>query len=138
MSPEIDEYLPATSAVTPPASGELLTSPATFHSDSLPPGATGSLDSLIWGPVMSRSPIEQATDLSQLSPPLIPLPDDLLILPLPVPLRLQSSPGRQSPVEPLASVDSSRLDLSREGPFAYCVPSDTGGHPLISEGGRCC
>ena len=36
---------------------------------------------------------------------------------------------------PLASVDSSLLDLSREGPFdAHCVPADTGSHPLISDG----
>ena len=92
VSPEIDGYLPATSLVTPPVSGELQTSPATSCSDSLPPGATGSLDSLIRGPVISRSLIEQATDLSRLSPPLIPLPDDLLLLPMPVPLRPQSSP----------------------------------------------
>ena len=64
--------------------------------------------------------------------PFIPLPDDLLLPPLPVPLRLQSSPGCQSPVEP---VDSSLMDLSRDGPFdAYCVPSDTGNHLLISDG----
>ena len=37
--------------------------------------------------------------------------------------------------EPLRSMVSSLLDLSREGPFdVYCVPSDTGGHPLISDG----
>ena len=100
VSPEIDGYLPATSPVTPPVSRELPTSPATLGSDSLLPEVTGSLDSLIGDPVMSRSLIEQATNLSRLSPPLIPLPDDLLLLPLPVPLRPQSSPGCQSPVEP--------------------------------------
>ena len=98
VSPEIDGYLP--------------TSPAILGQDSLPLGASGSLDSLTGGPVMTRSLVEQATDLLQLSPPLIPLPYDLLLLPLPVPLRPQSSPGYQSPMEPLASVDSSRMDLA--------------------------
>ena len=51
VSLEIDGYLPAMSQVTPPVSGELPTSLATLGSDSLPPGATGSLDSLIGGPV---------------------------------------------------------------------------------------
>ena len=64
VSQEIDGYLP--------------TSPAILGQDSLPLGASGSLDSLIGGPVMTRSLIEQATDLSQLSPPLIPLPYDRL------------------------------------------------------------
>ena len=59
VSPDIDGYIPATSPVTPPVSGELLTSPATLGSDSLPPGATGSLDSLIGvrlcpGPLSNR------------------------------------------------------------------------------------
>ena len=84
VSPEIDGYLPGTSPVTPPVSRELPTSPATLGSDTLPPRTTGSLDSLIGGPAMSRSLIEQATVLSRLSPPLISLPDDLLLLPLPV------------------------------------------------------
>ena len=111
VSSEIDNYLPATSPVTLPVSGELPTSPATLFSDSLPPGATGLLDSLIGGPVMSRSLIEQATDLSRFLPPLIPLPDDLLLLPMLVPLRPSSSPERQSPVEPVTSVNSTPLML---------------------------
>ena len=86
VTPEIDGYLPATSLVTPPVSGNLPTSPATWGPDSLPPGATGSLNSLIGGLVMSWSLIEQTTDLSRLSLPFIPLADDLLLLPLPVPL----------------------------------------------------
>ena len=104
VSPEIDGYIPATSPVMPPVSREF--NDFSGHSGS-GLSATGS-DSLMGGPVMSRSLIEQATDLSRLSPPLIQLPDDLLRLPLPVSLRPQSSPGRQSPVEPL--VDSSRMD----------------------------
>ena len=31
------------------------------------------------------------------------------------------------------------MDLSREGPFdGYCVPAETGGHPLISDGLTSC
>ena len=72
--------------------------------------------------------------MSRLSPPLIPFPDDLL-LPMPVPMPPPPSPARQSPREPLASVVSSLMDLSREGPFdAYCVLADTGSHPLILDG----
>ena len=88
---------------------------------------------------------EQATDLLPL---MIPLRDDLLLLPLPVLLLPQSSPGHESPVELLASVDSACLDLSREGPFdAYCVPRspvDFGWPSRLSlphdfiPGGRCC
>ena len=67
--------------------------------------------------------------------PLIPLPDEMLLLPIPIPMQPQSSPERQSPGESLSSVDSSPLDLSREGPFdAYCESSDAGSHPLISTG----
>ena len=89
-----------------------------------------SFDSLLG---YDLSLLDQATDLPRLSPPLLPLPDDLLLLPTPV-LR-STSPVCQSPRGPLASVVSSPRDLSREGPFyAYCVPSDTGSHPLISEG----
>ena len=126
VSPDTAEYLPTTSPVTPPDSGSLPTSLIPPDPDSLPPGGTGSFDSLLgW-----QSLIEQATDMSLLSPPLIPLPDDLLLLPMPVPMVV-----RQSPREPLTSVVSSPMDLFREGPFdAFCVPSDTGSHPLISEG----
>ena len=71
----------------------------------------------------------------RLSPPLIPLPDDLLRLPMPVPMPPSPLPVRRSPRKSLTSVVSSPMDLSREGPFdAFCVPSDTGDHPLISEG----
>ena len=122
VSPDTAEYLPATSPVTPPVTGSLPTSPTPPDTDSLPPGCDLSL-------------IEQATDLSRLSPPLIPLPDGLLLLPTPVPMVTSPSPVRQSPREPLASVVSSPMDLSREGPFdAYCVPSDTRSHPLILNG----
>ena len=77
--------------------------------------------------------LDQATDLSRLSPPLLRLPDDLLLLPTPV--SRSTSPVCQSPRGLLASVVSSLRDFSREGSFdAYCVPSVTGSHPLISEG----
>ena len=50
-------------------------------------------------------------------------------------MRSQSSPGCQSLGESLASVDSSPLDVSREGPVdAYCELADTGSQPLISDG----
>ena len=76
-----------------------------------------------------------AVDFTLLSEPLIPLPDELLLLPMPVPMRPQPSPGGQPPLEPIASVDPSLVALSREGPFvANCEPGDTGGHPLISTG----
>ena len=59
----------------------------------------------------------------------------MLLLPIPIPMQPQLSPERQSPGESLSSVDSSPLDLSREGPFdAYCESSDAGSHPLISNG----
>ena len=73
------------------------------------------------------------TDLTLLSQPLIPLPDELLLLPVPVPVHQQSSPGGMPPLEPTVSADTSQVDRSRGGPFdAYCEPSDTDGHPLIS------
>ena len=75
---------------------------------------------------MPLSMTDFAADLSLLSEPLIPLPDELLLLPLPVPI---PSPEGQLPVEPITLVDLSPLALSREGPFvASC---DTGGHLLI-------
>ena len=72
VSPDNAEYLPATSPVMPLDSGSL---PTSLDLESLPPGATGSFDSLLG----CQALIEQATDLSRLSPPLIPLQDDLLL-----------------------------------------------------------
>ena len=107
-----------TSPVTPPDSERLPTSPTPPDPDCLPPGVTESFDCFL----DCQSLIEQATDLS---PPLIPLPDNLL--PMSVPMT--PSPGHSSPVV------SAPVDLSREGPSdAFCVPSDTGGHTLIVEG----
>ena len=66
---------------------------------------------------------EHAADLSLLLEPLIWLPNEMLLIPMPVLMRPQSSHGQQSPGESFTSVDSSPLDLSREGPFdAYCEP----------------
>ena len=47
VSTDTAKYLPATSPVTPPDTGSLLTSPIPPGPDSLPPGATGSFDSLV-------------------------------------------------------------------------------------------
>ena len=76
--PDAAEYLPATSPVTPPESESL----PTLLIPPDPPGATGPFDSIL----DCQSLIEQATDLSQLSTPLIPLPDDLILLPMLVPM----------------------------------------------------
>ena len=132
----------------------------TLAHGSLPPEATGSLNSFVGSLAMSLSltghtadlsllPNIRRTclycrtygglvsiaghtaDLSLLTDPLISIPDEMLLLPM----RPQWSPGRQSPGELLTSVDSSLLDVSCEGPFdAYCELSDTGNHPLISTG----
>ena len=47
VSPDNTGYLPATSPVTPPIPGSLPTSPIPRGPDSLPPGTTGSFDSLL-------------------------------------------------------------------------------------------
>ena len=66
--------------------------------------------------------LDQEPDLSRISPPLLPLLEDLLA-------------GVSVTRWPHASVFSFSRDVSREGPFnVYCMPSDTGNHPLISEG----
>ena len=72
VSPGNTGYLPATSPVTPPIP-DCLPIPPGF--DFLP---TGSFDSLI-----GLDLLDQETDLLCLSAPLLPLPDDLLILPVP-------------------------------------------------------
>ena len=96
---------------------------------------TGSFDSIVGRQVTSLSITDYTADLSLLSEPLIPLPDELLLLPLPVPMRPIPSPEGQLPVEPITLVDPSLMALSREGPFvASCKPGDTGGHPVISAG----
>ena len=107
-------YQPTTSAVTPPIPE--------------PPGATGSFDSII-----GLDLLDQETDFSCLSAPLLVLPDDLLLIPV---LDSRStSPVHQPPRRPPASVVSFPREFSREGPFdEYCTPSNTGSHPLISEG----
>ena len=73
-------------------------------------------------------------DLSLLAVPLLPLPDDFQLLPDTALERHPVSAGRPSPPFPSPVVSPPR-DLSREGLFdAYYAPSDTGDHPLISEG----
>ena len=83
-------------------------------------------------PCLDPGSFTEETDLSCLSAPLLPLPDNLL---LPVPGSHSTSPVCRPPRRPPASVVSSPRDFSQEGPFdTYCSPSDTGSHPLISEG----
>ena len=92
--------------------------------DSPPPEATGSFGSLL-----AYDLLGQTTDFTHLSPPLLPLPGgDLLLLPIP-PSQL-TSPVRQPPRRPLASVASSRRDPG--GTLRHV--HHTGNHPLISEG----
>ena len=87
---------------------------------------TGSFDSMAGSPFTSLSITDYTADLSLLSEPLIPLPDELLLLPLPVPMRPITSPEGQLPVESITLVDPSTVALSREGPFvASCEPGDT-------------
>ena len=62
---EGDGYLPTTSLVTPPGTGNLATSPATLGPDSLLPEAMGSFNSFIGGQATARSFIESTIDLSQ-------------------------------------------------------------------------
>ena len=100
--------------------------------ESLPLGAPASLDSLLAYDITLLDP---DTDLSLLAVPLLPLPDDLLFLPVIASEQPLTPAERPSPQEPLPPVASPPRDLSREGPLdAFCDPSDTGDHPLISDG----
>ena len=79
--------------------------------------------------------LDRNTDLSLLAIPLLPLPDGLLLVPATASDQPSTSIERPLPREQLPHVASPLRDLSREGPFdAYCAPSDTGDHPLISDG----
>ena len=96
----------------------------------LPLGAPVSLDGVV---ACDVTLLDHNTDLSPLEIPLLPLSDGLL--PVPVTATAQTSTPTEcpSPQEPLSHIASPPRDLSREGPFnAYCAPSDTGDHPLIS------
>ena len=101
VSPEAEGYFPDTSPVTPQDPRNLLNSPDTLAHGSLPPEATGSLDSFIGSQVTSLSLTEHAADLSLLPDSLISLPNKILLLTMrpyaDVQMRPQSSPGRQSP-----------------------------------------
>ena len=121
VSQDNSRYLPDTSPITSP------------DSRIIPNEATRLSDSIVRSPAMPLSIIDFAVDLTLLSEPLIPLSDELLLLPVPVPERQQPSPGVLPPMEPIVSVDTSQVDRSREGLFdAYCGPSDSDGHPLMS------
>ena len=74
VSPNNTGYSPETSPVMPPLPGCFLTSQISPGLDFPPPGATGSFDSLLVDDLLN-----QTTDLLHLSPPLLPLPDDLLL-----------------------------------------------------------
>ena len=96
------------------------------------PGGPASLDSLL---AYDITLLDRDTDLSCLAAPLLPLPDDLLRLPVPASELPSTSAVRSSPGEPLPPVASPPSDLSWEGQFyAFCAPSDTVVHPLISDG----
>ena len=79
--------------------------------------------------------LDRDTDLLLLAVPLVPLPDDAHLLPDTALERHSVSADRSSPPEPLSPVVPPPQDLSRHGPFdVSCAPSDTGDHPLLSEG----
>ena len=101
----------------PPVPGCFSTSPVHLGLDFLPTGTTGSFDSLVG----CRSLIEQEPDLSCLSPPLVPLPDNLLLLPMSTDAPRQL-PVCQSLAESLASAVSSPLDLSWESLISDGLP----------------
>ena len=66
---------------------------------------------------------------------LLPLPDNLLLLPVTVSEQPSNSGECPSPQEPIPPVASPPRDFSWDGPFdAFCAPSDTGDHQLISDG----
>ena len=135
VSQEPDGYFPDTSPVTPPDTRSIQSSPVTPAPGSLLSEATGYFDGIFGSPVTSLSITDYVADLSLLSEPLIPLLDELLLLPVPVPMLPQPSPGGQPPMEPIALVVPSSVALSHERPFdAYCEPGDTGEHQLISNG----
>ena len=128
VSQEHDGYLPETSQITSPEARSRQSSPLVPAPGYRLNEVTGSFDSIVGRQVTSLSITDYTADLSLLSEPLIPLPDELLLLPLPVPMRPVPSPQGQLPVEPITLVDPSLMALSREGPFvASCKPGDTDG-----------
>ena len=80
VSPDAEGYFPDMSPVTPTDLRNLPKAPYTLAHGSLPPEATGSLDSFIGSPVTSMSLTEDAADLSLLPNPLILLLDEMLLL----------------------------------------------------------
>ena len=103
VSQEADGYFPDTFPVTSSDARSIPSSPVTPPPSSLLNEATGSFDSIVESPVTSLSITDYAAE------PLIPLRNELLLLPMPVPMWPQPSPG-------------------------YCELGDTGGHLLISTG----
>ena len=129
LSPDTSYYVPETSPVTPLSSEGLL---PPLDPESLPLGAPASLNSLL---VNDITLLDCDADLSLLGVPLLPLPDDLQLLPDIAPERRPVSDSRPLPSEPCSPVVSPPRDLSPDGPFdAYCKPSDTGDHSLLSAG----
>ena len=109
-------YVPTISPVTPQIPEGSLLPPGP---ESLPLGAPASLDSLL---AYDITLLDRDTDLSLLAVPLLPLPDDLLLLPViasehPQPLR---NGRRRRNCFPLL--------------LLLHAPSDTGDHLLISDG----
>ena len=76
VSPDTMCYYPATSLVTPRFCEGPLPPPGP---ESLPLGAPASLDSLL---AYDITLLDRDTDLSLLAVPLLPLPDNLLLLPV--------------------------------------------------------
>ena len=100
--------------------------------ESLPLGAPASLNSVLANDITL---LDRDADLSLLWVPLLPLPDDLQLLPDIAPERRPVSDSRPLPSEPCSPVVPPPRDLSPDGPFdAYCKPSDTGDHSLLSAG----
>ena len=98
--------------------------------ESLPLGAHASLDSLL---AYDITRLYCDTVLPLLVVPLLPLLDNLLHLP--VMASEQPSNSAERPFTAGTTVASTPRDLSREGPFdAFCAASDSGDHPLISDG----
>ena len=122
VSPDTTGYIPANTPVTPPSSEVLLPPP---DPESLPLGALVSLNGVV---ACDITLVDHNTDLSL---PLLPLPDGLLIVPVTASEQPSTSTERPSPREPLLHVASPPRDLSREGSFdAYCTQSDTGISPI--------
>ena len=99
-SPDTSYYVPVTSPVTPLSSEGVL---PLLDPESLSLGATASLDSLLENDIIF---LDRDVDLSLLAVPLLPLPDDLQLLPDIALERRPVSDSRPLPPEPCSPVVS--------------------------------